>query len=331
MKNLKKHILILCTLSVGLINAQDFHLSLYDAAPLFLNPAMTGLVEGKMRAHAHYRNQWNSVAYKPFTTALISFDMPKGKWGFGGQVSNMRAGIGNYNVLQILGSAAYDVPVDKAKYHNISMGIQAGFTQKRIEYQVFTYDNQWSNASGGSFDKGISNNESFNGQSILQESVNFGLLYFYAKQQTRINPFAGFSAFNLTRPKESFTGYNNRLPIRMYGHAGVRVNISELLYVIPKVLVYAQKNILAQTYALDAGYYFKGEKFYALAGYIFRPKDASVFNLGFRKDNYVFKIGYDINTSSLKNTSKTRGAYEISLTWLGRKVKNQEIKNCPRL
>ncbi len=312
--------------------AQDFHLSLYDAAPLFLNPAMTGLVEGKMRVHAQYRNQWNAVAYKPFTTALISFDMPyKGKWGFGGQVTNMRAGFGNYNVFQVLGSAAYDVPFDKNKYHNLSLGLQAGVTQKHLEYQIFSFDNQWSTQSGGSFDKTMSNNENFQGQSQFQEAVNFGLLYFYAKQQSRINPFAGFSAFNLTQPKESFLGGSNRLPMRFYTHAGVRINISELLYVIPKVLVYAQKNIVQQTYALDAGYYFKGEKFYALVGYIFRAKDANVFNIGFKKDNYIIKMAYDFNTSTLRGTSKTRGAYELSLTWLGKKGKKQEVKNCPRL
>jgi len=331
MKKLKKHIVILFVFAISLSKAQDFHLSLYDAAPLFLNPAMTGLVEGKMRAHAHYRNQWSSVAFKPFTTALVSFDMPKGKWGFGGQISNMRAGIGNYNVLQILGSAAYAVPIDKSKFHNVSFGLQAGVTQKRIEYQVFSYDNQWSTQDGGSFDKGIANNENFTGQSQFQEAVNFGALYYYAKQQSRINPFVGFSAFNLTQPKESYFGGNNRLPIRLFTHAGVRVNVSELLYFIPKVLVYSQKNIIQQTYAIDAGYYFKGEKFYALAGYIFRAKDANIFNVGLRKDNYIIKMGYDFNTSSLRGTSKTRGAYEISLTWLGRKTKNQEIKNCPRL
>jgi type IX secretion system PorP/SprF family membrane protein len=304
---------------------------MYDAAPLFLNPAMTGLVEGKMRAHAQYRNQWNSVAYKPFTTALVSFDMPYKKWGFGGQISNMRAGIGNYNVLQILGSAAYSVPLDKNKFHNLSFGLQAGVTQKRLEYQVFSFDNQWSTVDGGSFDKSISNNENFKNQAQFQEAVNFGALYYYAKQQSRINPFLGFSAFNLTQPKETFFGSDNRLPMRFYTHAGVRVNVSELLYFIPKALIYSQKNIVQQTYAMDIGYYFKGEKFYALLGYIFRVKDASVFNIGFKKDNYIIKMAYDFNTSSLSGTSKTRGAYEISLTWLGKKAKNQEIKNCPRL
>lgn len=331
MTMLRKYILLVVMLPALTIKAQDFHLSMYDAAPLFLNPAMTGLIDTKMRGHLHFRNQWNAVAYKPLTTALVSFDMPKGKWGFGGQISNMRAGFGNYNVLEVLGSASYAVPIDEKKYHSLSFGLQAGFTQKRIEYQVLSFDSQWTTANGGSFDKSTSSGENFSGNVQFQEAVNFGALYYYGKQQTRVNPFVGFSAFNLTKPKESFTGANNRLPRRYYYHAGVRVNISEILYVIPKVLVYAQSRIVQETYAVDAGYYFKGEKFYALAGYIFRNRDASIFYAGLKKDNYIFKLSYDFNVSGLRGVTKTRGAYEISLTWMGKKTKNTEVKQCPRL
>jgi len=313
------------------MRGQDFHLSMYDAAPLFLNPAMTGLIESKMRAHLHYRNQWNALAYKPYTTALASFDLPKGKWGFGGQISNMRGGFANYNVLQVLASAAYAVPVDPMKYHNLALGLQAGFTQKSVEYQLMTFDSQWSTASGGSFDKSIPSNEPFQKSVQFQEQVNFGALYYYGKQQTRFNPFAGFSIFNITTPKESFLGGKDRLARRYYYHLGMRVNISEILYVIPKMLIYTQAKINQQTYAIDAGYYFKGEKFYALAGYTFRVNDASIIYAGLRKDNYIFKLAYDFNVSSLRGVTKTRGAYEISLTWLGKKAKNSEVKNCPRL
>src|SRR6218665_8491 len=128
MKRTKTYVTGLCALLLFSAKAQDFHLSMYDAAPLFLNPAMTGLIDSKVRAHAHFRNHWNAVAYKPFTTALVSVDAPVKKWGFGGQVSNMRAGIGNYNVFQLLGSAAYSIPLDGEKYHNLSLGLQAGLT-----------------------------------------------------------------------------------------------------------------------------------------------------------------------------------------------------------
>ncbi|MBP9070602.1 MAG: PorP/SprF family type IX secretion system membrane protein [Bacteroidia bacterium] len=330
-RKIKFTTVLLCAL-IGRSIAQDFHLSMYDAAPIFLNPAMTGLIETKMRAHAHYRTQWSAIAFKPFTTALVSFDMPtKTKWSYGGQISNMRAGLSNYNVLEIIGSGSYLLPLDKEKYHQLSLGMHLGVKQKKVEYQALTYDAQWSNASGGSFDKNLSNNETFARGTQFQEVVNFGALYYYSKQQSRINPFLGISGFNLTKPRETFFGGNNRLPMRFYMHTGVRVNVNELFYFIPKVLVMRQTNNIEQTYAIDAGYFVKGEKFYLLAGYVYRAADANIAYVGLKKDNYIIKLGYDMNTSSLRSTSKARGAFEISLTYLGKKSKVQEIKNCPRL
>ena len=58
MKNIKLYILFLSVLGLNTTKAQDWHLSMYDAAPMFLNPAMTGVVEGEWRVHAQYRNQW---------------------------------------------------------------------------------------------------------------------------------------------------------------------------------------------------------------------------------------------------------------------------------
>lgn len=323
---------IVILLSFGNIaKSQDFHLSLYDCAPLFLNPAMTGVIDAKFRVHAQYRNQWNSVAYKPFNTALISADMPKGKWGFGIQVINMRAGIGNYNVFQAMLSAGYTVPLDKKKSHHISFGLQGGVTQKSVEYKLYTWDNQYSGANGGSFNTEVSSNENFKRQSQMLPQLNAGVLYYYAKQQSRINPFLGVSGFNLTRPKETFFDQANHLPIRIYTHAGVRINISELLFAIPKILIMNQGKAFEQTYALDAGYFFKNDKFFLLAGFTYRAKDASIVYAGLRKDNYIFKLGYDFNTSTLKTASKTRGAFELSFTYLAGKKSVTEIKNCPRL
>lgn len=331
MKGFKTYALLLFLFAGRVVYAQDFHLSMYETAPLFLNPAMTGLIETKMRAHLHFRNQWNALAYKPFTTALASFDVPKGKWGFGAQITNMRAGLANYNVLQLLGSASYSSYIDKNKKHSFSLGLQAGFTQKRVEYPILTFDSQYTTANGGGFDNSINSNENFEKQAQFQEAVNFGALYNYGQHQNRFNPFFGFSVFNLTKPKESFFGSDNRLPMRFYFHPGVRVNVSELLYFIPKVLIYTQAKTVQETYAIDAGYYFKGEKFYALAGLMYRAADATVMQLGIKKDNVMIKFAYDFNVSTLKGISKTRGAYEISLTWYGKKDKTNEIKHCPRL
>ncbi len=329
-----KKIIITLALFVGLtsvVRSQDFHLSLYDAPPMFLNPAFTGLIDSKARVHAQYRNQWSSVTFKPFTTALISGDIPKGKWGYGVQIINMRAGIGNYNAFQFLLSGAYSVQLDKNKLHNLSFGLQAGITQKTLREELLTFDEQYNHRNGGYFDNGTSSNENFNRQSLILPQVNAGVLYYYAKQQSRVNPFVGISAFNLTHPKESFYRQDNNLPLRFYMHCGTRVNINELIYVIPKILIMKQGKAFEQTYAVDGGYYLKPGKIFILAGYVFRAKDASVANIGFKKDNYQLKFAYDFNTSSLKTASKSRGAMEIAFTYLVGKEKINKIKHCPRL
>ena len=313
------------------MKAQDFHLSMYDAAPMFLNPAMTGLVDGNVRVHAQYRNQWNSVAFKPYNTALISLDAPKGKWGFGGQIMNMRAGVGNYNVLQGLLSVSYAVPLDKNKFNNISFGLQAGVTQKTIEAGLYTFNNQYSSTDGGYFDKSLSSGESFNKQSFVTPQVNAGFMYYNAKQQARLNPFFGYSAFNLTNPKETYFNTTNKLPIRHYVHAGLRINITELFYVIPKVLIMLQKNASEQMYSVDLGYFLKEQEFYLLAGVNYRYNDATVLYVGARKGSFMGKVAYDANVSSLRDVSKYKGAFEISLTYIGKKSKSKEVRHCPRL
>jgi type IX secretion system PorP/SprF family membrane protein len=314
-----------------LVKAQDFHLSMYDSPPMFLNPAFTGLIDQKARIHAQYRNQWSTVTFKPFTTALISADIPKGKWGYGVQVINMRAGIGNYNAFQFLLSAGYGVPLDKNKLHNISFGLQAGFTQKSVREENLTFDEQYNHHNGGFFDNSYSSNENFTRQSQILPQLNAGVLYYYSKQQTRVNPFLGISGFNLTNSKETFFDQNNHLPIRFNIHAGTRVNINELIYLIPKILIMKQGKAFEQTYALDGGYYLKQGGLFIIAGYVFRAKDASVANIGFKKDNYLLKFGYDFNTSSLKTASKSRGAMEIAFTYLVGKEKITKVKHCPRL
>jgi len=331
MKMKKLLFLILLFLSMAPLHAQDAHLSLYDAAPLHLNPAMTGVFQGSWRLHGQYRTQWKAVNFKPYTQGLVSFDMPFKKWGFGIQLANFRAGIGNYNAFQGLLSVAYTTPIDKNKNHNFSFGIQGGIVQKSVEYQLLSFNNQYTTTNGGEFDMTVNPNESIGGQSLITPSLNAGFLYFFAKQESRFNPFVGISAFNLLEPKESFTNFDNRLPMRFYGHIGTRINITEVLYVIPKVLYMQQRKFSEQTYAVDIGYYMKGSDIYLLGGIIYRNKDAMIVSLGARMNAFVVKVGYDVNVSSLASSSTGRGGLELSLTYIHQKKKSVSDKICPRL
>lgn len=311
--------------------AQDSHLSMYDAAPLYLNPALTGVMDGDFRLHAQYRTQWKAVNFKPYTSILASFDMPIKKWSFGLQVSNFRAGFGNFNVIQGLLSTSYNTAIDKRKNNFLSFGVQAGVMQKSLEHQLLSFNNQYNLSNGGDFDQTIVSGENFGAQSVIVPSVNASAIYYFAKQKSRLNPFIGFSAFNLLNSKESLFGQDNRLPFRYYIHAGTRINITELLYVIPKVLIMQQGKFNEQTFAAEVGYFLKGSETYLLGGVIYRNKDALVATLGFKKSAFVFKVGYDFNLSSLTSASTGRGGLELSLTYTHKKKNSITDKICPRL
>lgn len=330
-KRIKIAFIVLAGLFLNEISAQDFHLSMYDAAPMFLNPAMTGVVDADWRIHAHTRTQWRAVNFKPYTTALISFDAPVKKWGFGGQIINHRAGIGNYNALQAAASAGYTVSLDQPRFHNLSFGVQLGVTQKTIEIPLHTFNNQYVTSSGGGFDNTLNSGESFAGRRALVPVTNAGILYYYSKQQSKLNPFIGFSAFNLIEPKESFYEVDNFLPMRFYLHAGTRVNISEKFYLIPKVLIMQQANFREQTFALDGGVYFENAEMFLLGGITYRNRDAALMSIGAKKENYILRIAYDFNVSTLSGATAGRGGFEVSFTYVKRKEEPKNVKICPRL
>lgn len=330
---MKKRILFLLVCLANVAQAQDMHLSMYDASPLFTNPAMTGVVDADFRLHVQYRTQWKSVNFKPYNSMLASFDMPfkKSKWSLGVQISNFRAGSGNFNVLQGLLSTSYNTALDKKKNHGFSFGVQGGVTQKSLEYQLLSFNNQYSFYNGGYFDATAPSNENFGAESSLRPTVNAGVMYYYAKQQARFNPFIGFSAFNLLNTKETFFDQENRLPMRYYLHFGSRINFTETLYLIPKVFMSMQRNLFETTVAAEFGYYLKGSDIHILLGAIHRVNDAMVVTGGLRMSNFILKLGYDVNLSRLSTVSNGRGGFEISLTYLHKKSEKVNEKICPRL
>lgn len=330
-KKLRRGLLFLFLLLPSITFAQDFHLSQYDAPPLFLNPAMTGMFDGYYRVHGHYRTQWAAVATNPFTTAGLSFDMPIKKFGAGLQIMNYRAGAGNYNALSALLSVGYDLVFDKNHDHHLALGMQGGIIQKSIDVSKLTFGNQYTTNNGGSFDTDINSGEPFSSSSFMTHDINAGLIYYYAKENSRVNPFIGFSAFHLTQPTESFYGSTNKLPIRYYIHGGTKLNINEKIQLQPKFIYMRQLNDKEFTFSLLLNYFLKDAGTYLIFGPTYRSKDAAIIEAGIKKGRYICRVSYDINTSSLKSASKNRGGFEVSFTYIARRVKPNPLANCPRL
>ena len=146
-------------------SAQDFHLSQYDAASLYLNPGITGTGFGKghgdYRFNADYRSQWRSIASKPFTTMYIGGDMLyKNNFGLGGYIINNRASAGKLSTLDVMTSVAHNVAIDHHHHHFLSGGAQVGLFQRSVNYSKYLYNDQYS-ADFGGFDPNQDNNENF--------------------------------------------------------------------------------------------------------------------------------------------------------------------------
>lgn len=325
----------ICTIALifagSVCNAQDFHLSQYEAAALNQNPAMTGLFKGNLRVHGHYRTQWSAIATKPFTTGIISADMPVKKLAFGIQIANFRAGAGNYNVFSFLASAAYDIKLDKNNSHHLSIGIQGGAFQKSINYEKLSFGSQYSPFQGGFFDQSVSSGENFAGNSVIKGDLNAGLMYYYGKESALLNPFAGVSFFHINQPKESFFNADNKLPLRWVAHGGTKVNINEKIQFVAKAFYMGEKNARELTYAADIHYYLSDQDAYLLFGPTFRNKDAAVIMAGLKLGKFTYRLSYDINTSSLQPATNGRGGLEFSITYINNKIDPNPIKTCPRL
>jgi hypothetical protein len=53
--------------------------------------------------------------------------------------------------------------------------------------------------------------------------------------------------------------------------------------------------------------------------------------MGMKMGSFIYRLSYDINTSSLQPYTNSRGGLEISVTYTGRRSQPDRIPNCPRL
>jgi len=339
MKRKNKYIvsLLLWFIITGNLMGQDFHLSQYDASPLYLNPAMTGMFNGKYRIHGHYRNQWSSVT-TPFTTSSISFDMPYNKLGFGGIILNNRAGEGNYNVLKAVGSLGYCNHMDSAGFHNISAGLQVGLIHKSINIDKLIFHNQYTYTNSGGFDPDLPTGENLANTSLIIPEFTASLLYFYSNSSAKINPFIGFTVFHLTEPNETFYSNENNLPRRFVTHLGTKLNLSDKIQVSPMLLYMSQGNVSEIDLSFVANFLLVDHDAWIFFGPTYRlfkfnhftSNDALVFLGGLKYGNFTYRLSYDINISNLNSISKGRGGFELSITYLISNMQFPPIA-CPRL
>lgn len=334
MKNARNYFFLFALLFLTRANtfAQDIHFSQYYLSPLTQNPSLTGSFSELYRFSAIYRNQWYSVSQQPYVTGAVSFDVAlkedryflkgstpteKNYFAYGGIIFYDQNGVGKLSNLTIMGSGAYQFYLNK--FNRLSIGLQAGISQRKIDYSQLLVNNQY-NTGNGSFDPTLPSNESFNNNQILYFNAHTGIGYTKTFKNLKNKLFLGAAYFNLLKPKESFLNTANQLQSRYTAYIAFDHYVDAKKYW--RILVNYQTQNKAQEYNLG---FLKSYKISSTAYFIWGTQcrisvrnqnwDAIIPHFGFKFNNWRLGLSYDLNMSSLHKASQFQGGPELALLY----------------
>jgi len=333
-------LIALTTVSISSLSAQDIHWSQFYSAPLSLNPASTGSLNGSYRVSANFRTQYTSLPV-PYTTFGASFDMPilRGKLGndyvgVGLYLMNDQAGDGQLNNITTMGSLAYHKSLDRWNNYMISAGVQGGFVQKSVDFTKLNFQNQY-NDNG--FDQTIANGEPIQDNLMRYFDFNAGLMFTGRFTET-ISAYAGGSYYHFTEPVETFLGEANTLDARITGHAGAQFFVNKYFSINPSGLYMIQGGAQDIVLGTAFGYHIYNmsrsrNNAAVYGGAWYRVGDAVVLMGGIDYLNFRFGLSYDLTTSSLANFNSGQGGFELAMTYIGKMNspnKKYPLLYCPR-
>ena len=328
---MKKHI-ALVSICIGALNlqAQDPHFSQFDKMPMLLNPALAGL-NYTTQINATYRSQWTSID-APFNTIAASFDHrfeTKGKnsfFGIGLSALSDNAGARTVTASDFRIAASGHVKLDRKS--TLGIGIQAGFFQRSLNSSSFQWASQY---DGSNFNPALVNAEGTNYNNVKGLDATAGIVYSYNVSdflQVTANHdkqfTLGATVSHLNKPKNSFNGSDERLPMKftLFANSLLPVENSNLA-IGPAVLFQTQNNFRELLlgarfrYIINQASKFTGFRNASAIslGAFYRNQDAFIAMIQYEISSLCIGLSYDINVSKLSPYSNLRGGYEISLRY----------------
>lgn len=310
--------------------SQDLHFSQFYASPLSLNPAETGNHPGDWRIMNNFRSQWKTVGV-PFQTISLGYDRQfytgNEKISAGAIIINDQSGDEKMLVNKIYLSGAWHKILGSNIFH---LGIQGGYVMKSYNSSKMTFPNQFDMAKG-EFSNSLPNNEKGLGDQASYADINAGLIW--SGSFGIFQPEIGLAAFHITQPKETFIGKDNRLPMRSVAHIGGLIDLSEKLFLKPTILYMSHTSANDMLAGANLGVKLKenGAKIKSVffgpsfRSGISRNSDAAIVVFGVNFFQMDIGISYDVNISSLKSSTRNRGAFEFSVIYKGVSTRVEKV------
>jgi type IX secretion system PorP/SprF family membrane protein len=300
MKHTYKLLIGIALLSIpSALLAQDPQFTQFYANPLYLNPALAG---NKIcpRINMSYRQQWPGI-HGTYSSLGFSYDQlaHKVRGGIGFMAIHDQAGEGTLNTTGV--GVIYAPYIKLSPTATISVGIQAGYWQKRVDWSKLTFGDQIDPQ------KGFINLT--NEQQVNTISRNFDVAA--GAVLTLNHVYAGVAVHHLFEPNESFLNGTSPLPRKYTAHAGGVIPLSKSkyeseTYISPNIL-YQQQGDFKQ---LNLGMYFKKDAI--VGGIWYRGNDSFILLVGLEQNMFRIGYSYDLTLSKLTNNVSS-GSHEISL------------------
>lgn len=353
MKIFYKALIIAGIMASFSLQGQDPHFGQFYAAPLQINPAMTGVHTGSYRLGLNYRDQWSSVVDDPFHTYAVSFDsryrIGKGDFlAFGLNALHDRAGASPYVRTQGYLNLSYMKQLSGNRYRTSDQyligGLQLGAGQHALNPGSLWFSNQF-NPGTVSVDPSSPSGEQWGAGQVnsgVYLDFNAGILY-YALFDDDASLYIGGSAQHLNGPDISFLDNSSQsLYQKWMVQAGGQIPFTGELSFLPAAIGMFQgpsMTVLAggnfrysnhdwRELAIRAGVWAQVSRQedaqgpdYGLPAVIFATiLEVERFNLGF---------SYEVNAGYLNRPTDGRGAFEMSLIYVHPAEKRERV-NCPK-
>jgi len=319
-----KYILLIVFISLlTKASAQDIHFSQFSETPLLRNPALAGIFSGDLRIQAVYRNQWNSVTV-PYQTSSINaeYKLAVGHGDdfltLGGAILYDKAGTIALTATHVSPVFNYHKSLSAVRNRYLSAGFSAGIVQRKFDISKMTTNSQY---NGTDYDPSLGTGESFANNNYLYFDGSAGISFnSQIGENVDNNIFVGIAYHHINKSaKLSF--YNSpdvELIPKLVFSAGLKMSVNDYAYVTFHG-DYSKQGPAAETiggmlYSLKLD--DPTNPHYVISGGGFlRWKDAFIPVLKVEVSPLTFAISYDVNVSSLKAASQSRGGFELSISY----------------
>lgn len=323
-------------------NAQDIHFSQFSETPLLRNPALAGIFSGDLRIQGVFRNQWNSVTV-PFQTSSLNaeYKLPVGHGDdfltIGGAILYDKAGTIGLTSTSVLPVLNYHKSLSEERNMYLSAGFSAGMVQRRFDASKMTTNSQYNGVNG---DATLATGENFSANNFLYFDGSAGLSF---NSQIGSNPDdnlyfgIGYHHFNQSARISFYNDAAVKIDPKWVYSAGVKTTLNDYAY----MTFYADYStqgaysemIGGMLYSLKLDAYPDDPQYVISGGGFLRWNDAFIPMVKMELKPLTFALSYDVNISTLKTSSQSRGGFELSLSYqkfLDRDNSSSNAVRCPR-